>query len=65
MLHYAVVFFLIAMIVVLFGFGGLAVSTAFVAKILFLFFVVCAVLSMILGSLPQGNLKRRREAGLD
>ena len=53
MLHYAVVFFLIAIIVALFGFGGIAVSATFIAKMLFLFFIACAVLSVILGSLPQ------------
>ena len=36
MLHYAVVFFIIALIAALFGFGGIAAGAAGIAKILFL-----------------------------
>ena len=38
MLHYAVVFFVIALIAALFGFGGIAASAAGIAKILFVLF---------------------------
>ena len=36
MLHYAVVFFVIALIAALFGFGGIAASAVEIGKILFI-----------------------------
>jgi uncharacterized membrane protein YtjA (UPF0391 family) len=47
MLHWAVVFFVIAIIAALFGFGGIAVGAAGVAKILFFGFLLLAVISLI------------------
>ena len=49
MLHYTVVFFVIALIAAAFGFGGLAAGAASIAKILFFVFLVGAVLSFLLG----------------
>ncbi len=49
MLHYAVVFFLIALVAALFGFGGVASSAVGIAQILFLVFVVLAIASFVLG----------------
>jgi uncharacterized membrane protein YtjA (UPF0391 family) len=43
MLHYAAVFFVIALIAALFGFGGIAASAVGIAKILFIVFAVLAV----------------------
>ena len=40
MLHYAVVFFVIALIAALFGFGGIAAGAAGIAKILFVVFII-------------------------
>jgi len=54
MLHYAVVFFIIALVAALFGFGGIAASAAGIAKVLFLVFVIMAVVTFIAG------LARRR-----
>ncbi len=51
MLHYAVVFFVIALIAALFGFGGIAASAVGIAKILFIVFPVLAVGSFVLGLL--------------
>ena len=48
MLHYAVVFFVIALIAALFGFGGIAVGAAGIAKILFVVFLIGAVVSFIM-----------------
>ena len=42
MLHYAVVFFVIALIAAFFGFGGIAVGAAGIAKILFIVFLIGA-----------------------
>ncbi len=47
MLHYAVVFFIIALIAALFGLGGIAAGAMGIAKILFVAFaVVFGVLAM-------------------
>ena len=51
MLHYAVVFFAIALVAVLFGFGGIAAGAVGIAKILFFVFVVLAIASFLFGSL--------------
>jgi len=49
MLHYAVVFVVIALIAALFGFGGLAATAAGIAKTLCGVFVVLAVISFLIG----------------
>jgi uncharacterized membrane protein YtjA (UPF0391 family) len=53
MLHYAVVFFIIALIAALFGFGGIAAGAVGIAKILFVVFLVLAALTFV------ANLVRR------
>jgi uncharacterized membrane protein YtjA (UPF0391 family) len=47
MLHYAVVFFVIALIAAVFGFTGLAAGAAGIAKTLFFVFLVLAVVSFV------------------
>ena len=42
MLHYAVVFFVIALIAALFGFTGIAAGAANIAQVLFVVFIVLA-----------------------
>jgi uncharacterized membrane protein YtjA (UPF0391 family) len=49
MLHYAVVFFVIAIIAAIFGFGGIAAGAVEIAKILFFIFVVLFVISLVVG----------------
>ena len=49
MLHYAVVFFVIALIAAVFGFGGIAASAAGIAQVLFFVFIVLAVASFLFG----------------
>src|ERR1700722_17811830 len=49
MLHYAVVFFVIAIIAAVFGFGGIASGAAGIAKVLFVVFLVVAGVSLLLG----------------
>ncbi len=51
MLHYAVVFFVIALIAALFGFGGIAAGAVGIAKILFFVFIILAIASFLFGSL--------------
>jgi uncharacterized membrane protein YtjA (UPF0391 family) len=54
MLRYAAIFFVIALIAALFGFGGIAVGAAEIAKILFFVFVVLFVVSLIAGLVRRG-----------
>ena len=53
MLHYAVVFFVIALIAALFGFGGIAASASGIAQILFFVFIVLAVGSFLFGLIKR------------
>lgn len=48
MLHYAVVFLVIALIAAVFGFGGIAASAAGIAKILFVIFLIGAVVAFLM-----------------
>ena len=49
MLQYSVIFFVIAIVAAIFGFGGIVGSAAGIAKILFIGFLILAVLSLIFG----------------
>ena len=49
MLHYAVVFFVIALVAAIFGFGGIAAGAVEIGKILFFVFAVLAVASFLFG----------------
>jgi uncharacterized membrane protein YtjA (UPF0391 family) len=49
MLHWAAVFFVIAIIAAIFGFGGIAASATGIAKLLFVGFLIMAVVSLLLG----------------
>jgi uncharacterized membrane protein YtjA (UPF0391 family) len=48
MLYYAAVFFIIALIAALFGFGGIAAGAAGIAKILFVVFLIVALVTFLL-----------------
>jgi uncharacterized membrane protein YtjA (UPF0391 family) len=48
MLYYAAVFFVIALIAALFGFGGIAAGAAGIAKILFIVFLIVAVVTFLM-----------------
>ena len=48
MLHYAVVFFVIALVAAFFGFGGIAVGAAGIAKVLFIVFLIGAIVSFLM-----------------
>jgi len=54
MLHYAVVFFIIALVAALFGFGGIAAGAVGIAKLLFFVFVILAVASLLYGLIRRG-----------
>ena len=53
MLHYAVVFFVIALVAALFGFGGIAAGAMGVGKVLFIIFALLAVASFAVGLLRK------------
>jgi len=47
MLHYAIVFLVIALVAAVLGFGQLAGTAALVAKICFVVFLIIAILSFL------------------
>ncbi|WP_019450300.1 DUF1328 domain-containing protein [Cupriavidus sp. BIS7] len=49
MLQYALVFFIVALIAAVFGFGGIAAGAVEIAKILFFIFLVVALVTFVLG----------------
>jgi uncharacterized membrane protein YtjA (UPF0391 family) len=53
MLHYALVFFIVAILTAIFGFSGIAVGAAQIAQGLFFVFVVLFVVSFVLGILKR------------
>ncbi|HKS90802.1 MAG TPA: DUF1328 domain-containing protein [Tepidiformaceae bacterium] len=55
MLHYALVFFLIAVVAAIFGFGGIAAGAVEIAKILFFLFLVLFVVSLFVGIISRGG----------
>lgn len=54
MLHYAIVFVVIALVAALFGFGGIAAGAVEIAKVLFFVFVILAVVAFVI-SLGRKN----------
>lgn len=52
-MHYAVVFFVIALISALFGFGGIAAGAVAVGKILFIVFAVLCIASFLAGLIKR------------
>ena len=55
MLRYAAIFFIVALIAALFGFGGIRDGVAFVAKILFFIFIALFVVAFFVS--PRINRK--------
>lgn len=53
MLHYAVVFLVIALIAALFGFGFVASTAVDIAKVLFFVFLILSVVSFLFGRKVQ------------
>ena len=51
MLYWAAVFFVIALIAAVFGFGGIAAAATDIARILFFVFLVLFVVSLLFGVL--------------
>jgi uncharacterized membrane protein YtjA (UPF0391 family) len=53
MLHYAIVFLVIALIAGFLGFFGIAGTAAWIAKILFVVFIVLFLISLVTGRRPR------------
>ncbi len=49
MLHYAWVFLVLAIIAAIFGFGGIAVAAAGIAKVLFFIFLALFIIGLLTG----------------
>jgi uncharacterized membrane protein YtjA (UPF0391 family) len=49
MLRYAAIFFVIAIIAAVFGFGGIAAGAYEIAKVLFFIFVVIFLVTLLMG----------------
>jgi uncharacterized membrane protein YtjA (UPF0391 family) len=55
MLYYAAVFFVIALVAALFGFGGIAAGASSIAQILFFIFVIGFVVALVMGLMRRGR----------
>ena len=53
MLHYAVIFLIVAIIAAVLGFGVIAGTAAWIAKVLFLVFLVLFVITLLTGRKPK------------
>ncbi|MGB3545953.1 MAG: DUF1328 domain-containing protein [Saprospiraceae bacterium] len=49
MLRYAIIFFVVAIVAALFGFGGIADGAAEIAKIIFYIFLILLAISLVMG----------------
>lgn len=49
MLRWALIFFIVAIVAAIFGFGGIASATAGIAQVLFFVFLAVFVISLLLG----------------
>ena len=50
MLHYTIIFLVIALITTVFGFGNIAADTTKIAKILFIVFLILAVANFLVNA---------------
>lgn len=57
MLRWAVIFFVVAIIAAIFGFGNIAQSATQIAKILFVLFLILFVVSLLMGLVRGKPLK--------
>ncbi len=55
MLYWAAVFFVIALVAALLGFGGVAVAAAGIAKILFYIFLIIFLVTLVMGLGRRGS----------
>jgi uncharacterized membrane protein YtjA (UPF0391 family) len=55
MLHYAVIFFVIAIVAAIFGFGGIVAGAVGIAKVLFFLFLAFSAVSLIMSLARKGS----------
>ncbi len=55
MLQWAAIFFVLALVAALFGFGGIAAGAVEIAKILFFIFIVVFAVSLVMGMMRRGR----------
>ena len=55
MLYWALVFFIVAIIAAVFGFGNIAAGAATIAQVLFVVFLVLFIVSLIAGLVTRGG----------
>jgi uncharacterized membrane protein YtjA (UPF0391 family) len=55
MLYWAAVFFVIALIAAIFGFGGIAAGASSIAQVLFFVFVVLFIISLVVSLIRRGS----------
>jgi len=53
MLHYTIVFLLIAVVAGVLGFGGIAGASTGIAQILFFVFIIGFIITLLLGKKPK------------
>lgn len=53
MLNYAAIFFVIALIAAVFGFGGIAAGATEIAKILFFVFLIMTAITFVVGLIKR------------
>jgi len=54
MLRWAILFLIVALVAAVFGFGGIAADAAWIAKILFVVFLILFVVSFVMGRRGPG-----------
>jgi uncharacterized membrane protein YtjA (UPF0391 family) len=52
MIYWAVVFFIVAIVAGVFGFGGIAHDSAYIGKILAVIAIILAIISFLMGRRP-------------
>ncbi len=57
MLGWALMFFVVAILAAVFGFGGIAVASAGIAKILFFIFLIGFVIALAMGLTRRGGAR--------
>jgi uncharacterized membrane protein YtjA (UPF0391 family) len=58
MRHYAVIFLVSALLAAYFGFGGIAVSAAVIAKCIFIVFLIGALVALFMSAQPVVSFLR-------
>ncbi len=55
MLYWSIMFFIVALIAAIFGFGGIAAEAVVIGKVLFFVFLILFVISLIFGQRGRGR----------